>query len=168
MPFSMIVPPAKIKTGKLTVSCSGRQGSAPGLMISIPRPVWLAACGKAERCDIHIGQGDDAGKLLVAPPQGGGRPFQADLFQDQHPDPTAGARLVAGLQDRGCRLRAPAEQGRAADRPARMGLRQAAADGDPQGPRPGRARAADRGGGTMITVTGAAVDLRGIGEADCA
>jgi len=86
MTFSLIVPMAKVKSGKLTISCNNRQGGAFRLMLSLPHPLWTVNFGQAERCDVQIGQGTDAGKLLVSRPldsngSGGGGHFKPTFFK---------------------------------------------------------------------------------------
>lgn len=81
MGFSLIVPPAKVKTGKLTISCGGRAGGAFVLMISMPHSLWTLNFGDAERCDLKIGQGQDEGKMLITAPSDGGGHFKPTFFK---------------------------------------------------------------------------------------
>lgn len=72
MAFQMIVPPHKVKPGKLTISCNAMRSGPFKLMISIPHPIFTGCFGAAEKVDLHWGSGADEGKLLINAPEGGG------------------------------------------------------------------------------------------------
>lgn len=80
MAFSLIVPQHKIKTGKLTVSSSAAPGGEFRLLLSLPHALWTVNFGQADSCDIQIGEGTDAGKLLISAPDRGGH-FKPTFFK---------------------------------------------------------------------------------------
>lgn len=72
MPFAMLMPAHKVKTGKLTVSCNQMRAGPFRLLISMPHPIYAAALGDAEMVDLHWGHGTDSGKLKITRTAGGG------------------------------------------------------------------------------------------------
>lgn len=71
MGFSLIVPPAKVKSGTFKIATVARQGGAYKLMMSIPSAIYTQHFGKAERLMIHLGEGADQGKMLIEPAEKG-------------------------------------------------------------------------------------------------
>ncbi|TCN30312.1 hypothetical protein [Sinorhizobium americanum] len=71
MGFSLIVPPAKVKTGSFKIATVARQGGAYKLLMSIPSAIYTQHFGAAERLTIQLGDGADAGTMLLQPDEGG-------------------------------------------------------------------------------------------------
>lgn len=66
MPFKMIVPEYKVKTGRFTVSCVAVRGGPFKLTLSMPHAMFVTWFGDVEKINIHEGEGADIGKLLMA------------------------------------------------------------------------------------------------------
>lgn len=76
MGFTLLSPPARVKPGVFKVSCIGIGGRGGGekswrIQVSVPSVEFHKHFGKAERFDLLIGDGPDAGMMLMRPAEGG-------------------------------------------------------------------------------------------------
>ena len=72
MAFKQLIPTAKVKQGVFRIATVRRgKNSDFKLQLTIPSTIYTRAFGEAEHVNVFLGEGTDAGKLMMQPADGG-------------------------------------------------------------------------------------------------